>query len=130
MLFFVQKWDITGIPDLTGKVAIVTGAKLVNFHVVLIVSAANRPHSATSGIGFHVAQQLAIKGAKVYVGARNSEKAHDAIIEMIKAAPLIKHDHLVPLAMNLEDLKQVQSTAWELVAKAGRLDILVNKAGL
>ena len=127
----MQKWDVTtGIPDLTGKVAIVTGAKLVTPCTIFIISAANHLHSSASGIGFHVAQQLAIKGAKVYVGARNSEKAHEAIAEMRKEAPSIKQEHLVPLVMDLGDLKQVQRVARGLVAKAGRLDILVNNAAL
>jgi len=107
------KWNITtGIPDLTGKVAIVTGA------------------NAASGIGFHIAQQLAIKGAKVYVGARNTRKAQDAITEMRKEPSTIGEDNLFPLAMNLSDLKEVQRAAREFVAKEARLDILVNNAGL
>ncbi|KZP14456.1 short-chain dehydrogenase [Athelia psychrophila] len=107
------KWDIqTGIPNLTGKVAIVTGA------------------NSSVGIGYHVAHQLAIKGAKVYVGARNVQKAQAAIEEMRKDTPSIAEGNLVPLAMDLGDLKEVQTGASEFVAKEERLDILVNNAGL
>jgi NAD(P)-dependent dehydrogenase (short-subunit alcohol dehydrogenase family) len=83
-----------------------------------------------SGIGFHIAQQLAINGAKVYVGARDGQKAQDAIVEMRKAYPAIREGNLVPLAMNLGNLKEVQHVAREFVAKENRLDILVNNAGL
>ncbi|KZP30662.1 short-chain dehydrogenase [Athelia psychrophila] len=107
------KWDIqTGIPNLTGKVAIVTGA------------------NSSVGIGYHVAHQLAIKGAKVYVGARNVQKAQAAIEEMRKDTPSIAEGKLVPLAMDLGDLKEVLKIAREFVAKEERLDILVNNAGL
>ncbi|KZP16710.1 short-chain dehydrogenase [Athelia psychrophila] len=107
------KWDIqTGIPNLTGKVAIVTGA------------------NSSVGIGYHVAHQLAIKGAKVYVGARNVQKAQAAIEEMRKDTPSIAEGKLVPLAMDLGDLKEVEKVAREFVAKEERLDILVNNAGL
>ncbi|QRD90011.1 hypothetical protein F9C07_1526629 [Aspergillus flavus] len=106
-----NKWDIIAeIPDLTGKVAIVTGA--------------NSPQ----GIGYHIAHQLAIKGAKVYVGARNREKSQNAIDEMLQSTPSLVHERLVPLAMDLNDFQQVQSTARGILEREERLDISVNNA--
>ncbi|QMW43136.1 hypothetical protein G4B11_006506 [Aspergillus flavus] len=106
-----NKWDIIAeIPDLTGKVAIVTGA--------------NSPQ----GIGYHIAHQLAIKGAKVYVGARNREKSQNAIDEMLQSTPSLVHERLVPLAMDLNDFQQVQRTARGILEREERLDILVNNA--
>jgi NAD(P)-dependent dehydrogenase (short-subunit alcohol dehydrogenase family) len=87
-------------------------------------------YSAASGIGFHVAQQLAIKGAKVYVGARNAQKAQDAIVEMRNAPSTIREGNLLPLAMDLGNLSEVQKVAQAFVARETRLDILVNNAGL
>ncbi|KAE8324552.1 hypothetical protein BDV39DRAFT_207847 [Aspergillus sergii] len=106
-----HKWDlIAEIPDLTGKVAIVTGA--------------NSPQ----GIGYHIAHQLAIKGAKVYVGARSTEKSQHAIDEMLQSTPSLDHERLVPLAMDLNNFQQVQSTAGGILEREERLDILVNNA--
>ncbi|KIO29194.1 hypothetical protein M407DRAFT_70802, partial [Tulasnella calospora MUT 4182] len=51
------------IPDLSGKVVIVTGGK--------------------TGIGKHTIQALSLsKNAKVYMAARSKEKAEDAIAEL------------------------------------------------
>ncbi|KAF7976740.1 hypothetical protein HWV62_5714 [Athelia sp. TMB] len=107
------KWDPeTDIPSLAGKVAIVTGA------------------NSSVGIGYHIALQLALKGAKVYVGARDIQKAQAAIKEMQQDNTAILAGKLVPLAMDLGDLKQVRKVAREFVASEERLDILVNNAGL
>ncbi|KAF7977340.1 hypothetical protein HWV62_4129 [Athelia sp. TMB] len=55
------------LPDLTGCVAIVTGGN--------------------TGIGYYTVQRLAKHGAKVYMGARNEEKAK-AAIEKLRAEGL------------------------------------------
>ncbi|EIM90579.1 NAD-P-binding protein [Stereum hirsutum FP-91666 SS1] len=101
--------DLDAIPTLTGKVAIVTGAY------------------APSSIGINVVEQLALKGAKVYIGARSLEKAQSAITELTKTIPSA---NLKPLVMDLNDLKQVKAVAQAFVNEESRLDILVNNAGL
>ncbi|KAF7594908.1 hypothetical protein BBP40_007943 [Aspergillus hancockii] len=108
-----SKWDILAeIPDLTGKVAIVTGANA----------------SSPQGVGYHTAHQLTIKGAKVYDGAGNLEKSQDVIDRMLQATPSLASERLVPLAMNLNDFQQVQTMAREIVSGEERLDIVVNNA--
>lgn len=108
-----QKWDLTELPSLTGKTAIVTGA--------------NSPDS----LGWHIAYNLALKGAKVFVGARNLEKANAGIAAMIARPPYtLWKDNLKPLVMDLGDFKQVQRVAKEFLEREERLDILVNNAGL
>ena len=52
-------WTPAQIPDLSGRLAIVTGAN--------------------SGIGFHTARHLAEKGAEVILACRNMTKAEDAL---------------------------------------------------
>ena len=52
-------WTPAQIPDLSGRLAIVTGAN--------------------SGIGFHTARHLAEKGAEVILACRNMAKAEDAL---------------------------------------------------
>jgi NAD(P)-dependent dehydrogenase (short-subunit alcohol dehydrogenase family) len=73
---------------------------------------------------------LVLKGAKVYVGARNEEKAMSAIREMAKRSPSLKAGYLHPLAMDLGNFKAVQEVARNFVAKEDRLDILVNNAAM
>jgi len=104
-----EEWDLKLIPDLTGKVALVTGA------------------NSSTGIGYNVAEQLAIKGAKVYIGARSTEKAEAAIAELKKSNP---SGNFLPFVADVSDLKQVKQAAEGLVANETRLDILVNNAGL
>ncbi|THU87272.1 short-chain dehydrogenase [Dendrothele bispora CBS 962.96] len=107
-----SEWDLNLIPDLTGKVALVTGA------------------NSTVGIGWNIAHQLALKGAKVYFGARNSEKAQGAIAEVKKASPSIPDSNLAPFVADMTDFKQLKTSADALVSSEERLDILVNNAGV
>lgn len=106
------KWDISLIPDLTGKVVLVTGA------------------NSSTGIGYGVAHELALKGAKVYLGARSLAKAEGAVAEMKKASPSIPAGNLQPFVADLGDLYQVKKSAEQFVATESRLDILVNNAAL
>lgn len=85
-------------------------------------------HSSSGGIGYHTAYQLALKGAKVYVGARDSTKATNAIKEMKASSKGDKALDLVPLAVDLGDFKQIVKVAKEFLASEKRLDILVNNA--
>jgi retinol dehydrogenase-12 len=59
------KYTFENIPDLTGKVAVVTGAN--------------------TGIGKVTARELLKNGAKVYIACRNEEKANKAMDDL-KAA--------------------------------------------
>jgi hypothetical protein len=63
-LYISPPYSFNDIPDLTGKVAIVTGSN--------------------TGIGYVTARELAKKGAKVIVAARSEEKGRDAV-KRIKA---------------------------------------------
>lgn len=106
------KWDPNTLPSLAGNVAIVTGA--------------NTPE----GVGYHVAHQLALRGAKVYVGARSLAKAQFGIQEMLKESTHLQVETLKPLALDLGNLKEVRTVAEKFVKEEERLDILVNNAGL
>ncbi|EWY95085.1 hypothetical protein FOYG_04207 [Fusarium oxysporum NRRL 32931] len=106
------KYSFDDIPSLACKVALVTGA--------------NTP----DGVGYHIAHQLALKGAKVYVGARNLQKATKAIRIMLAESPQLKPESLVPFAVDMGNFKQVQFAARKVVAEEPRLDILVNNAAV
>ncbi|KAH8897566.1 short-chain dehydrogenase [Thozetella sp. PMI_491] len=108
-----KHWPISDdVPDLTGKVALVTGA------------------NSSGGIGFHTAYQLASKNAKVYIGARSVSKAESAIQEIKEANPAIKEDKLIPFVADLGDLRAVRAAAQSLLQSENRLDILVHNAAI
>jgi NAD(P)-dependent dehydrogenase (short-subunit alcohol dehydrogenase family) len=72
---------------------------------------------------------LALKGAKVYIGARTQEKALSGISEMLKLSRLLE-GFIHPLAMDLGNFEAVQKVARDFVAREERLDILVNNAAM
>jgi glutamyl-tRNA reductase len=79
-----DNWNASKIPNLTGKVALVTGAN--------------------TGLGFETALKLAEHGAKVYVASRSVQKGRDAI-EKIKLA--VKGAKVEFLELNLGDVRDV-----------------------
>lgn len=107
-------WDpSTFIPDLSGKVAIVTGANL------------------PTGIGFHIAHNLALKGTKTYLSARSLKKAREGIEMICERSPELKgRGLLLPMPIELSDLGEVRRVGREFVLEEERLDILVNNAAL
>ncbi|KAL1746859.1 hypothetical protein HDZ31DRAFT_33244, partial [Schizophyllum fasciatum] len=86
--------------------------------------------SSSGSIGYHVAQHLARKGAKVYIGARSQSKADSAIKTMLKENPSLDPKQLASFVADLGDLKQVAQAADAFLQKEQRLDILVNNAAL
>lgn len=99
-------WTTADIPDLTGRLALVTGA--------------------TSGIGYETALELLRHGADVLVAARNPEKAAQAaetLTQKAGRAPTV-------LELDLADLASVERAAGEVVKSYDKLDLLVNNAGV
>ncbi len=95
-------WGPDDIPDLDGKVAVVTGAN--------------------SGLGLQVARRLAARGARVLLACRNTDKA-EAAAERIGALAEV-------VALDLASLASVERAAGEIRQRTDRLHILVNNAGL
>ncbi|KAG6905533.1 hypothetical protein DXG01_002193 [Tephrocybe rancida] len=106
-----RKFDpLVDIVDLKGRVAIVTGSN--------------------KGIGYATVQHLARGGAKVYLAARNEERATNAI-ETLRAEGFGPGDGQVAwLKLDLSDPRQARKAAEEFLAMEQRLDILINNAGL
>ena len=77
---------------------------------------------ANKGIGFEVARQLAAKGFRVFVGARN-EKAGRAAAQ--KIGPATKF-----LKIDVSDPRSIRESAAELAKATDHLDVLVNNAGI
>ncbi len=91
--------------DLTGKVAVITGP--------------NR------GIGFALCRMLASQGMTVVLGSRDTDKG-------AKAAGALRADGLDVTACQLEvtDQASVDAFAAWIESQHGRLDVLVNNAGI
>jgi len=92
--------------DLKGKVAIVTGGN--------------------GGIGLGMARGLASAGARVVIAARNAEKSRAA------AAELARLGTAEPLAIEVDvaDESSVASMVGQAAERCGRIDALVNNAGI
>ncbi|PVH84095.1 NAD-P-binding protein [Cadophora sp. DSE1049] len=97
------------IPDLTGKVAMVTGAN--------------------TGMGYVIAEQLALNGAKVWMGARSEGKAKEAI-EKFHAdhEKTTKKGDIIWLPLDLTSPTDVMDSVKSLLSQTDRLHILVNNA--
>lgn len=91
--------------DLTGKVALITGA--------------------SSGIGRASAASLAAQGAKVAVAARRLERLEELVGEIAS-----KGGSALAVKMDVTVKEDRERAVVETVAKFGRLDILVNNAGV
>ncbi|CDR98678.1 hypothetical protein [Sporisorium scitamineum] len=100
-------FSVNDIPDLTRKVALVTGGN--------------------AGVGFETVKQLARKNAKIILAARSALKAKNAIQTIKDDYP--KVDITFQL-LDLSSLKSFQNAANQVVANYDRLDILVNNAGV
>jgi 3-oxoacyl-[acyl-carrier protein] reductase len=92
--------------SLAGQVALVTGA--------------------SRGIGAAIAQELAAAGATVVVNYASSPEAAEAVVAAIQAAGGQAWAHQA----NVADEEQVEALVKAVLAKEGRLDVLVNNAGI
>ena len=91
--------------DLTGQVALVTGA--------------------SSGLGYRFAKVLASQGAKVAIAARRMDKL-EALAAEIKAAG----GAALPIEMDATDADQLIAAVAKAEAELGTVTILVNNAGI
>jgi NAD(P)-dependent dehydrogenase (short-subunit alcohol dehydrogenase family) len=80
---------------------------------------------ANTGIGLHVAEQLAARGFTVYVGSRNRERGQAAV-----AALTARGLRVALLDLDVDDDASIAAAAAQLEQAHGRLDVLVNNAGI
>lgn len=102
-----MKWTAADIPDLKGKIALVTGAN--------------------SGLGYYTCLELARKGAHVVMAARNREKGFAAMDRIIAEVPKADLQFMKLDLSNLELIKHFEDAFTEEYEK---LDILINNAGV
>ena len=87
---------------------------------VALVTGANR------GIGREVAHQLAGRGYEVMLSGRDGEKAAAAASEIAQSTGATVR----PLVLDVADPASIEAAAAEVRADPGRLDVLVNNAGV
>ncbi|CAG8461422.1 5700_t:CDS:2 [Dentiscutata erythropus] len=95
------------IPDLSGKVAVVTGGN--------------------SGIGYITCLELARKNSHVFILGRNIEKCQ-AVVVKIKSET--GNQNVEFLQLDLKNLKSVKECAEKILARDLPLHILINNAGI
>jgi NAD(P)-dependent dehydrogenase (short-subunit alcohol dehydrogenase family) len=102
-----MSWTRTDIPDLTDRVAVVTGAN--------------------GGLGLETARALAAAGALVVMAARNQSKAAAAEADIRSELP---EASLEIVDLDLGDLASVRAAADTILGRHRAIDLLVNNAGL
>jgi len=83
----------------------------------ILITGANR------GIGFETARQLALRGFHVFIGAR-SERQGQTALENLKQAGKVSL-----LVLDVNDSQSIATAAGKF-AEIGRLDVLINNAGV
>ncbi len=102
-----EKWTVANIPDLTGKVVVVTGGN--------------------SGIGFGAVKAVARKGADTVLACRSPERGQAALDALKAEVPGAKAELM---ALDLTSLASVERFATEFTERHQRLDVLANNAGI
>lgn len=102
-----MSWTTADIPDLSGRVTVVTGAN--------------------GGLGLESARALAGAGAHVVMAVRNQEKARAAVDDIQSTIP---DASLELVALDLGSLDSVAEAAASIAAAHPTIDILLNNAGL
>jgi NAD(P)-dependent dehydrogenase (short-subunit alcohol dehydrogenase family) len=100
-------WTTGDIPDLSGTIAVVTGAN--------------------GGLGLETSRALARAGADVVMAARNQEKAQGAIADIRGSDP---DASLELVALDLGSQASVREAAERILDRGRTIDILVNNAGV
>lgn len=101
------QWNLENIPDLSGKVIIVTGGN--------------------SGIGFEEIKAFSQNGAQTVMASRNLVKAQKARKKVLKKNPKAKIDII---ELDLASIDSIHKFTKKFKENYNRLDVLVNNAGI
>jgi len=101
-------WSPSHIPDMFGKVALVTGAN--------------------SGLGFETARKLAENGAQVFIASRDVKSGQQAAMKIREDVG--KQARVDVLECDLSDFSNVAKAAREFKRASSKLDILINNSGI
>ena len=102
-----EKWTAEDIPDLTGKVVVVTGGN--------------------SGIGLGAVKAVARKGAETVIASRSPERGQAALEALKAEIPNAKAELML---LDLTSLASIERFATEFSERYSRLDVLANNAGI
>lgn len=102
-----MSWTTASIPDLSGRLALVSGA--------------------SSGLGLETCRALAAHGATVLMACRSLQRGEAARQALL---PDLNGGALDLLDLDLADLASVRRAAAEVGERYGRLDLLINNAGV
>ncbi|MFO7879313.1 MAG: oxidoreductase [Bacteroidales bacterium] len=103
----MEKWIKKNIPDMSGKLVVITGAN--------------------SGLGFETSRVLAKHHAKVIMTGRNEEKLEVARQDILREFPEAQVETKI---LDLADLSSVQDFSEYMRLHFNRIDVLVNNAGV
>ena len=103
----VRRWTSADVPDLTGTVAVVTGAN--------------------SGVGFETALELARHGAEVTLACRSLSRGDSALRRIGNHVPRAKIDLM---QLDLGDLGTVGRFTDQFASTHESLELLINNAGI
>ncbi len=110
LIFFKERrWEVikgSRLYDLSGKVALVTGGSI--------------------GLGRQISQGLAEAGAEVAICARRKERCV-LLAEELSSSLGVK---TLALSCNVAEQEEVEQMMVEVVSKMGKIDILINNAGI
>ncbi len=81
---------------------------------------------ATSGIGLIAAEELAKKGARMVIVARDKARGEQTLAMLRQAGPGV--DHSVHYA-DLSRIKEMKRVAADIAAAEAKIDVLINNAG-
>lgn len=86
---------------------------------IALVTGGNR------GIGFELVKQLTLKGFKVILTSRNSNKGHEASQKLVESDLDVSF-----VEMDVEDPESIRQAAIKINEQYGKLDVLINNAGV
>ena len=107
MIMSKMKWTTKDMPDLRGKVILVTGGN--------------------SGIGFESVKAFAGRGAEVVLASRSTEKGELAKSDILQT---VSGGNIHVMQLELDDLESVRRFAAAFRNHYNRLDVLLNNAGI
>jgi retinol dehydrogenase 12 len=134
MELYSKTFSVDAIPDLSGKVIIVTGLVLIMYCIVDTLLL-NCPFGrGATGIGKEAALQLLYRNAQVYIASRSRTKFDELVNEArdllsLKGGPEIS-GHLQFLQLDLSDMASCVLAAKQFLAREKRLDVVVANAAL
>ncbi len=102
-----MNWTLNDLPDLSGKVIVITGAN--------------------SGIGYESARAFARNGAQIILACRDTAKADQALLKIQAEIPGAQGEIL---QLDLTSLQSVHDFTERFKTSYNRLDILLNNAGI